>query len=176
MIIFHAIIQACIVPFHVLLMSFTASPHTHDFHLSRCEINYDSASGDIQIAAHIFIDDLELAIKQTGVHSLYICTPKESAKANAAIEAYLNQKLSFYVNGKKVTPELLGKEASEDMMAVWCYFEIAGYKNLRQVKIENKILTEVFNDQKNIVDVTVDKRKKGFAIFDTNRIEEVFSW
>lgn len=71
---------------------------------------------------------------------------------------------------------MLGKEASEDLMAVWCYFEISGYKNLRQVKIENKILTELFNDQKNIVDVTVDKRKKGFAIFDTKRIEEIFSW
>jgi hypothetical protein len=176
MIIVHAIAQGMIGPLHLLWMLFSGFPQAHDFHLSRCEINYDTSSGDIQISAHIFIDDLELAMKQTGVHSLYICTPKESAKANEAIESYINQKLSFYANGKKLIPVMLGKEASDDFMAVWCYFEIVGYKNLRQVKIENKILTEIFNDQKNIVDITVDKRKKGFAIFDTKRMEEIFNW
>lgn len=161
---------------YLMLAGTTDRPATHDFHLSRCEINYETATGDIQIAAHVFIDDLELALKKSGIHTLYICTPKESEKTHAAIEAYMNQKLSFYVNGKKLVPVMLGKEASDDLMAVWCYFEISGNKNLRQVKIENKILTELFNDQKNIVDFTVDKRKKGFAIFDSERFEETFSF
>jgi len=174
--IFQTVVLELVWSLHPLLVLFTSPPVAHDFHLSRCEINYETASGDIQIASHIFIDDLELALEKTGVRSLFICTPKESEKANGAIEAYVKQKLSIYVNGKKLIPVMLGKEASDDLMAVWCYFEIPGYKDVHQVKIENKILTEVFNDQKNIVDITVDKRKKGFAIFDTKRSQEIFNW
>lgn len=176
MILTLTIIQGLVWQLNLMLPGTAFTPATHDFHLSRCEINYETASGDIQIAAHVFIDDLELALKKSGIHSLYICTPKESERAQAAIEAYMHQKLSFYVNGKKIVPIMLGKEASDDLMAVWCYFEISGNKNLRQLKIENKILTELFNDQKNIVDFTVNKRKKGFAIFDSARFEETFSF
>ncbi|MFZ1524138.1 MAG: DUF6702 family protein, partial [Saprospiraceae bacterium] len=50
----------------------------HDFHLSRCEINYETTSGDVQIAAHIFLDDLENAIALTGRKGLFIATAKES--------------------------------------------------------------------------------------------------
>jgi hypothetical protein len=170
------IIQGLVWQLNLMLPGTAFTSATHDFHLSRCEINYETASGDIQIAAHVFIDDLELALKKSGIHSLYICTPKESERAQAAIETYMHQKLAFYVNGKKIVPIMLGKEASDDLMAVWCYFEISGNKNLHQLKIENKILTELFNDQKNIVDFTVNKRKKGFAIFDSERFEETFSF
>jgi hypothetical protein len=61
-------------------------------------------------------------------------------------------------------------------MAVWCYLEIEGLKNLSFLDIENKILTEVFNDQKNIVDFTVDKKKKHFTIFDNKKIKETYQW
>jgi hypothetical protein len=176
MILILSLIHGLVWQLYLMVPGSTDCSVMHDFHLSRCEINYETATGDIQIAAHVFIDDLELALKKSGIHSLYICSPRESEKAHAAIEAYIHQKLAFYVNGKKLVPVMLGKEASDDLMAVWCYFEIPGNKNLHQVKIENKILTELFNDQKNIIDFTVDKRKKGFAVFDTKRFEETFSF
>lgn len=148
----------------------------HDFHLSRCEINYETKTGDIQVSAHIFIDDFEDALSLQGKNNLYLCTSKENPAGNTAIEQYINQNLILKVAGKRQTFVFIGKETSKDKMAVWCYLEIAGLKNLSSLDIENKILTEVFNDQKNIVDFTVDKKKKHFTIFDNKKIKETYQW
>jgi hypothetical protein len=148
----------------------------HDFHLSRCEINFESKSGDLQIAAHIFIDDFEDALALGGKKDLHIGTQKESPKGDEAIEQYINQKLILKSLNKAHKLSLIGKEVSKDKMAVWCYFEVIGLKNLTNIDIENKILTEVFNDQKNIVDFTVDNKKKHFTIFDAKKVKAVYEW
>lgn len=148
----------------------------HDFHLSRSEINYETKSGDLQISAHIFIDDLEDAVAVSGQKGLYLCTDKEHPDGEKAIEKYINSRLTLKVKDKKVHLDFLGKETSKDKMAVWCYLEVTGIKNLRELMIDNKILTELFNDQKNIVDFTVDKKKKHFSIFDTKKTEELYTW
>ncbi len=160
----------------VFLLSSDSSNNTyHDFHLSRCEINYETATGDIQIAAHIFIDDLESALKQTGAKSLFIATPKESSDCNTSIEKYINQKLKIKVGNKILSATLLGKETSEDMIAIWCYLEIPNIKNIDALEVENKILNEMFNDQKNIVDFTINKKKKHFTIFDIDKVSDRYN-
>ncbi|MBK7635417.1 MAG: hypothetical protein IPJ13_14905 [Saprospiraceae bacterium] len=146
----------------------------HDFHLSRCEFNYETTSGDVQIAAHIFLDDLENAIALKGRKGLFIATAKESKDCDEVIENYINKKLTLKVNGKFYTTEMIGKELSKDKIAVWCYLEIAGMRGIKTIEIENKILTELFNDQKNIVDFTVNKKKRFFTIFDDKKVTETY--
>jgi hypothetical protein len=154
----------------------STSVAAHDFHLSRSEINYETKSGELQISAHIFIDDLEDAIALSGQKGLYLCTDREHPDGEKAMEKYINSRLTLKVKDKKVHLVLLGKETSKDKMAVWCYLEVTGIKNLRELMIDNKILTELFNDQKNIVDFTVDKKKKHFSIFDAKKTEELYTW
>ena len=81
-----------------------------------------------------------------------------------AIERYGNQKLSMKVSGNVVKLKFLGKENAKDKLVVWCYLEATGLKNISALDIENIILTELYNDQKNIVDFTVDQKKKHFAL------------
>ena len=168
-----------VILFYILFYSFYPLHQdfkSHDFHISRCEINYEKKTGDLQIAAHIFLDDLEATLNKLGKKQLFLCTPKESAEGDVAIEQYINQKLILKVGGKVVKLSLLGKETSKDKLAVWCYLEAPGLKNMSAFDIENSILTELYNDQKNIVDFTVDKKKKHFTIFDTNKVKEVYEW
>lgn len=154
----------------------TEKDELHDFHLSRCEVNYESKSGDLQVAAHLFIDDFETALELSGRNNLNLCTDKESPITERSIEQYFNQKLIFKTQNKMHKLSLLGKETSSDKLAVWCYLEIKGLKNISGIDIENKILIELFNDQKNIVDFTVDKKKKHFTIFDSKKEKESYQW
>jgi hypothetical protein len=148
---------------------------THDFHLSRCEINYEANTGDLQVAAHIFVDDLENAIALTERKDLFIATDKESKDCDKFIESYINKNLQLKINGKAYPAEMLGKELSKDKIAIWCYLEITGMRGLKNVEIENKILTELFNDQKNLVDFTVNKKKKYFTVFDSKKVTEKYN-
>ena len=47
-------------------------------------------------------------------------------------------------------------------------------RGIKTIEIENKILTELFNDQKNIVDFTVNKKKMFFTIFDDKKVTETY--
>ncbi|MCZ2101548.1 MAG: hypothetical protein LC107_08440 [Chitinophagales bacterium] len=151
-------------------------PEMHDFHVSRCEINYETASGDIQIAAHIFVDDLENALKLSGYQHCALGTSKENAQSNAIIEQYLQSKLKIETSNKKLKPILLGKELSDDQMALWCYLEVTGIKEVNSLKIDNTILMELFNDQKNIIDFRVNNKKKHFYIVDAKKSIVSLSW
>lgn len=145
---------------------------SHDFHISRTEINYDNKTHEVQIAVHLFIDDFESALVKSGSPKLHLCTPKEHQTTDEAIEKYLNSKMKVYIGAKPITATFLGKETSTDKMAVWCYLEISNVKNISELTIENKLLNELFNDQKNITDFTVNKKRKAFVIFDSNKTQE----
>ncbi len=144
----------------------------HEFHLSRTEINYDSQTHEVQIAVHLFIDDFESALTKSGSKKLYLCTPKEVVSADDDIEMYINKNMIVYISGQPVPATLLGKETSQDKMAVWCYLEISNVKNIAEVTIENKLLIELYNDQKNITDFTVNKKRNSFIIFDSDKTKE----
>lgn len=148
----------------------------HDFHISRCEINWDAATGDLQIAAHIFIDDLEEALRRKGIVGLRIGTPTEKDNAEEAIMQYLTQTILITHGKRRLIATLIGKELSDDKMAIWCYLEIPAQKNLHQLTIENSLLTEVFPDQKNIVDFTISGKRKEFIIFDSRTRNATFTF
>lgn len=160
----------------LLLNPYKGNKVAHDFHISRCEINYETTSGDVQISAHIFIDDLEDAIKSTNKKQVNIGTSKEIADCDFMIESYIKNKLKISSGNKQLSYSILGKEVTTDKLAVWCHFEVLGIKNIKSLHLTNTILTEIYNDQKNIVDFTVDNKKKGFTIFDTKKTEELYTW
>lgn len=168
--------QSFILIISLLLNPYLGKKAAHDFHISRCEINYETKSGDVQISAHIFIDDLEDAIKSTIKKQVNIGTSKEIADCDLMIESYIKNKLKISSGNKQLSYSILGKEVTADKLAVWCHFEVLGIKNIKSLHVTNTILTEIYNDQKNIVDFTVDNKKKGFTIFDTKKTEELYTW
>lgn len=138
----------------------------HEFHISRCEVNYTKKDKALQFSIHLFIDDLEDALSNSGHKSLKLCTPSENVNSEQYIQKYINDKVKIAVNGKNLALEMLGKETSKDKMAVWCYLEVTNITELKNLTIDNKLLLEVFNDQKNIVVFTIENKKSTFFIFD----------
>ncbi len=123
----------------------------HEFHLSKCTIDYKEEEASLQISLHIFIDDLELALQERGADKLFIGTEKEIEDADLFLSKYLKERLALEINGKLNEEAIyLGKETSEDLLAVWCYLEIKGIKKLKSINVKNQILQELFDDQKNI--------------------------
>ena len=61
----------------------------------------------------------------------------------------------------------MGKELSEDKIAVWCYLEFPA-QALRGVKflLANKILLDVYDDQRNILDIRMSRLHKDYAILE----------
>ena len=75
-----------------------------------------------------------------------------------------------------MTYNFIGKEISEDLVAVWCYLEIENIERFNKIHVKNNILLEVFEDQKNIISVIGPDRKKGYLLFNNAKNEETIEF
>ena len=138
----------------------------HDYHISNTEVHYKSDQGAIQFTVHIFIDDFEKAIETRDSVLLKLFTKKELPQSDSLASEYLIDKLKVKLNGENYLPAFLGMEISDDLAAVWCYLEILDVAEIDEIYISNNILMEIFDDQKNIVNIKVDNKLKDFVILD----------
>ncbi len=143
----------------------------HDFHVSRCLIHYAEEESSLQITLHVFLDDLEEALSRRGAEQLFLGTELEKEGAGVYVERYLRQQFEIRINGKQVEYVYLGRELSDDLMGLWCYLEITSISEFREISIRNQILMEVFDDQKNIIQLEGPSGKKGSMLFNQGKTE-----
>ena len=148
----------------------------HDFHLSKCKIKYRAESKSWELSAHIFIDDLQEALKLKGVDISSIFEEEESELVNKAIHQYLIENVQIELNGLNLEPEWIGKELSEDLYAVWAYLEIPNQELYGELIIDNNILLELFDDQTNITVIELPNQKKKFLSFQENNEPKIVDY
>ena len=148
----------------------TPKAFAHDFHMSKAEVNYNADRQSLEVSLHIFIDDLEMAILQSGADSLYLATSKESPQANRQIEKYIEDHFTITIDGQPIDFSFLGKEESYDLIAFWCYLEGTDIKPPHTLDFRNALLTELFDDQKNLIAFTAPGVRK-FYLLDTDTSE-----
>ncbi len=147
------------------LLAFTA---VHKFYVSVTNIQYSEKEDALQITTRIFIDDFENVIEERyGVKTL-LATDEESDTADSYIEKYLRAKIVLQVNGKNVPYSFLGKQYDNDVMI--CYIEVPeiGFQNVKSIEIQNEILTDLFEEQQNIVHFKINGKKKSFVLIREN--------
>lgn len=147
----------------------------HDIHISKCEINYNEDSSYFEIATQIYIDDFQKVLTKIGGSDLRLCTDKEAKNADAFISQYLDQRLSITLDGKLLKQKLIGKEPSDDALAVWCYIEAKAPKSFSQLKVKYSALMDLYDDQKNIVNLKVHG-KIGYFLLNTKSFEQTVNY
>ena len=138
----------------------------HEFHVSKCQIEFNLQEKALQISMHIFIDDLEQALRNSESGKLFIGTEKETDKADEYLFQYLTDHFQLKVNDKKVEYNFVGKETSEDLQAIWCYLEVTNIETVESIVVENSLLMEIFADQKNIIHIMMPDKKQGYFLLE----------
>jgi hypothetical protein len=148
--------------------AFLCNESAHPIHVSMCELNYNETSSSFQVSLKIFIDDLELSMKQEGYPPLNLGSVKEDTLAQEHLLSYLNKYFFIEIDGQKLVPKFVGKEISEDFLAVWCYIEYpAVIARGQKCTLTNSVLLDMYNDQKNIMNISMGKTQKDYAILDS---------
>ena len=141
----------------------------HDIHISKAEIHYKSDRRVLQVSLHIFLDDLEAELKEMGGDKLYLCTERESEDAEEYLLKYIDERFTLRDKTQNLQLSLIGKETSEDLLAVWCYLSIEDY-SLNELYIQNQIMITRYEDQKNIVSFKVDGKREAFEMLDIDQL------
>ncbi|NNF19448.1 MAG: hypothetical protein HKN61_06690 [Flavobacteriaceae bacterium] len=146
------------------LFAFTA----HKFYVSVTMVEYSEKEKALQLTSRIFIDDLDKLLSERYGIKAALATKKESPQADFYIDKYLRSKIVFRIDGKPVPYKFLGKEYKDDL--VICYIEVPDVEldKVKTLEIQNDLLTDLFEEQQNIVHFKLRGQKKSFVLIREN--------
>ena len=123
----------------------------HDYHASITDIEYNPRTQSLEVAVKVFMDDLEDALSRQAKSKITYSSSSVAVKEQ--LSDYLKTNLAFELEkGKPLKAKILGSE--EDADVVWIYVEVPVQQPaLTHLYVKNAILTDLFSDQMNIVNV-----------------------
>tara|TARA_B100001093_G_scaffold502040_1_gene554467 strand:- start:115 stop:624 length:510 start_codon:yes stop_codon:yes gene_type:complete len=162
-------------PFVIFLLTIFNS--FHDFHVTHTTIHYNQQRETLEVTVKLAVDDLEMALEESGSKDLRISTAKENSKAEKLIETYIIQRLKISTNDNYLNLDWVGKELSNDLHDLFIYFEIINFNmnvKMKSMLINNSIFTEILPDQSNIVFVELGEQTYNL-LFSSDNISQNIS-
>ncbi|HLT53301.1 MAG TPA: DUF6702 family protein [Flavobacteriaceae bacterium] len=133
------------------IFSFTAA---HKYYVSLTQVDYNENSKSLQITMNVFIDDMELALNDTYKKLFNLYTEKELPDSETYFQDYLEKHFRVKINGKPATFAYIGRKYEADV--VFFYVEVEKIKAINSIEIENTVLFEHFQEQKNLIKFKVN--------------------
>lgn len=150
----------------LLLFVSLSSMVAHKFYMSIYQINFVPQKKMIQITSRIFVDDLNDALEKQFHKKHFIGTDKETPEDVSAMKNYLAKKLILKVNGISKPMLFLSKEIDANVLV--CYFRISDISKISKLEIENSALTELNEEQQNIIQANITGEKQSLLLTSEN--------
>ena len=144
------------------MILFASFSWLHEFYVSLTEIRYNPESERMEVSLRIFPNDMDQALMDHYGIASALLTELEPPAADSLLEIYLQELFRIELDGAALPLSYLGKEAESDVM--WCYMESNVVKKPHKILVNNAILTELFEDQVNIIQVYVGKWNRGMLL------------
>jgi hypothetical protein len=139
----------------------------HPIHVSITEIEYDEKDKALEIVIRVFMDDLEIALrKRYQEPDLDIMQPQKKS-LDEMMGDYLKDHVSIRLDNKSQTHRYLGHE--RDGEAFVFFVEVSKIKKWNTISIANSILMEIYDDQSNLIHVTVAGKVRSLRLTKRNQ-------
>jgi len=162
-----------IIPVLAFGLSAAAPEKLHPFHISVTEINHNAADKTLEISCKIFTDDFETILAKNYKTKVDLINPAAKAVMDSLVKKYIFSHLQVKANGKPVTFSYVGFENEKE--AAYSYFEVDNISSVSNLEISNSILYDRFEDQMNIMHVTVGGNRKSSRVSYPNK-ESLFTF
>ena len=151
-----------IIIFCLLIFTLFTGFVVHKFYVSTTKVEYAKEKKSIQIISKIFVEDLEQVLQERYSSRVQLDPKKETDLDQSYLLNYISQKLKFKINEKEAQLIYIGKEYDIDILNI--YFEIEDVDSLESIRIENKILIDLFPEQQNIIHFSNEKNKRNLIL------------
>jgi hypothetical protein len=152
---------------NLALLYFLALLTVHPVHVSVTEITFDEKEKELEIISRIFWDDLEKSIREAKKQpELNLLEPGTAITTDQLVWEYLQPRFKIKMNGKAQVIKYLGHEVEGE--AILCYIQVSNVKKFETIEVFNSTITEVYDDQSNLVHVTTDSSVKSLRLMRDN--------
>ena len=146
---------------YILLIIFLSSLLSinagHPIHLSVINMEIDDDTGKLEYSVRLFQEDLSTLLSVLYHEALH----KNQQLDSNAISEYITQNFTISDKNKKYQPILIKEEGND--LEYWLYYEIQLNEFPKELVIENKILVNIYADQKNLVIFSYKNKEKGLT-------------
>ena len=143
----------------------------HPFHISVCDIDYDSKTQALQATHRLFLDDLERAINTKHDLQLDILNTPQVEVRDSLVKEYVLSHFHVAVDGAAKEGEYLGAEIED---GVWySYIEIPNVGPFTKIRVTDSVLMEIFDDQVNLVHVKYMEKTRSLKLVKSSEIGEI---
>jgi len=148
----------------ILVIPLFAFTGAHKFYISVTNVDYSEKDEAVQIITRMFIDDMNAVLQERYGIPAKLGTENETSVDTEFLEKYIRTKFLVEINGKSVKYDFIGHKYDSDM--VICYLEVPDVplKTLKQVAVQNEILTDIYDDQQNVVHMKINGTKKSHVL------------
>lgn len=137
----------------------------HPVHLSVTDIFVADDSKDLSLAITFFMDDF-------GDDAGYSKHIDEINAGKMTVDDFILQHLEKHLivkaNGQKLNYEMVSKESNFPSVTCYLHFKKAP-KDLSSLEVENTLLLDKFDDQKNMVNIRIPGKKEGTMILNRKK-------
>ena len=139
----------------------------HPVHVSVTEITLDEKEKELEIISRIFLDDLETSIRDANKQpELKLLEPGTNITTDQVVWGYLQQRFKIMLDGKPQKVKYLGHEIEGEAML--CFIQVSNVKRIETIEVFNNAITELYDDQSNLVHVTVRSTVKSLRLMRDN--------
>jgi hypothetical protein len=145
----------------------------HPIHVSTTNISYNNKDGKLEIICTIFTDDFEAALTKQ-YHSKTDLTKAEMHTAmDAIVKKYITGNLQVKTGVAQLNLNYIGFEINKEATDV--YIESDKIPMVKKIDVDVSLLHNQFDDQINIVHITVNGARKSEKLdYPDKRVEQVF--
>jgi hypothetical protein len=135
----------------------------HPLHVSVTEIELDDKDKELEVMMRVFVDDMESTLRnKLNQPELDILEPKNGKTTDQMASAYIQEHFKVTLDGKPQKINYLGHEREAE--AFIFYIQVSGVKKFKTIQVMNDIITELHDDQSNLVHVTVHDKVKSLRL------------
>ena len=140
--------------FFTVWINFCCTFFAHPFYVSITNMDIDRQRGNIELSIRMFTDDLETILHHKYNVDGWIGTPAEHRDGRRLLREYVNERFSLLVNnGEKI--DLITDSMTINDDSMWFYLRGATHQTIRRIEIDNRLLTDFFSGQTNMVMVGI---------------------
>jgi len=138
----------------------------HNYHLSNTKIVFNKKEQAVQVTMRYFVDDIESTLNKKTEKNLELGTKREDIEADDVIINYILSHFNLEIDSKSTDLTYLGKEVDKDI--IYFYLESENIKTFKEIKIENTLLLQEFDDQQNVIKIKTNDKTNMFVLKNGN--------
>ncbi len=143
-------------------------------HVTLTNIEFNEEEQNYDLVFKVFSDDFETIINKNYNAELNILDSVSIHRNNKIISNYFRNNFNISINKKSlINTDFVFYKHESNFEATWFYFKLKASNNkLKNITIINKLMNDLYEDQKNLTFFTNKKIEKAFSFNNKNIINK----